>query len=241
MIALLWKDYRHNRPVLIVGAVLFLIPYLAVAGVKIFHPMLFPDIQPGVGVTMPWYRALIIGSGSSLMASLLTVALISGYAFAGERNDRSAEFLGCLPISRFAICLSKAVFAIGVCLAIWIVNLGVLFGALRVEDVLLLGAGYAPRAFPLEPWCSATVTAVLIFGVGWLSSSLVNSPTIAAGLGIASPLIGGVLYLFAWATPPVGSMQREAQIATWYIVAALVLGSAAFLAGTAYYLRSTRP
>ena len=88
MIWLLWREYRRNRWILAAGAMLLLLPSL---------------------------NALRAGSADIRLALFvgycffcsLTVALLAGNAIAGERADRSAEFIAYLPPGRWRLLASK--------------------------------------------------------------------------------------------------------------------------------------
>ena len=83
---LLWREYRLNRWILITGAVLLLLPYLITLIV-----LCWPNaISTGANHIVD---SLIVAAFYSLGISQLTVALLGGNAIAGERADRSAEFL----------------------------------------------------------------------------------------------------------------------------------------------------
>lgn len=242
MNALLWKDYRQNRPLLIVAAVLFALPYVAVSVSKILHPLLFPEASPGVGVTVPWHFALMGASHASVMTSSLAFALLAGCAIAGERSDRSAEFLAGLPVSRFAILKSKVLLVAGACFGLWLINFLVTCVWMWTEINAATKAGHPAPGYLLTAFWGCTVTALLTFGIAWLFSSLLSNHAIAAGLGIAAPMIlGGLMWLWAWIIDPNFWTQREARFEMWYLVAAFALGPLAFVAGSVHYLKTTKP
>ena len=58
----------------------------------------------------------------SLIISQLAIALIGGNAIAGERADRSAEFLCSLPITRKRILASKLLISLAIILVIWLTD-----------------------------------------------------------------------------------------------------------------------
>ena len=93
---LLWKDYRHNQLILGTAVVLLVVPYLLVlarAAVWILFngtPRTAPDVWD------VWGQSFAIAGIWSLVALQVTLALFGGHAIAGERTDRSAEFLGAL-------------------------------------------------------------------------------------------------------------------------------------------------
>jgi len=224
---LLWKEYRANRLVLIVGAVLLLVPYAILLGIVLR------------GVLHCSLAELCLGlcgaAAYSVGISQLTLALLGGNVIAGERVDRSAEFLAYLPISRARALASKlALVALTVAL-VWIPNL----------LVLLLASTGVP-----EKWLAdldsevigsvilhAAITGAVFFSVAWLLSSMLESPTFSICGGLVTPvLIMTAILLSFWRL----GMPEDA-VPPWYIGISLVLAPACFAAGTAYYLRRVEP
>ena len=115
---LIWKEYRVQRLVLIVGAVLLVLPYAMVLGLFRFAPVR--------GSLADWCMGLLVAAAYSVGISQLTMALLGGNAIAGERADRSAEFVAYLPLTRARILAAKlTVVLLGVA-AIWVPNLLIL-------------------------------------------------------------------------------------------------------------------
>ena len=82
---MIWKEYRLNRLILIVGAVLLILPH-AIALVLTWR-----GVGPDVGYAaqrMP--KNFLVAGMYSLVISQLTLALLGGHAIACERADRSA-------------------------------------------------------------------------------------------------------------------------------------------------------
>ena len=106
MRALLWKDFRVNRPILIIGVVLWLVPYV----------FLLANEVASKGVLSSRYsRVVYHGAQSSIVWSILIVALLGGNVIARERVTRSAAFIAYLPPSRLAVLISKAICGIAPC------------------------------------------------------------------------------------------------------------------------------
>lgn len=227
MRALLWKDYRLNRAILILGLAMLLGPYLAAGLLGLRgHAR-----SPAGGAE--WSSLFGAAADFSLGMSLLTVALLAGNAFAGERADRSAEFLFGLPLSRRKIVSGKAILALGATAVIWGVNLlmvSVIVPA--VADTL----DHGPARHSPVPGLAAT--SLLLLGAGWLGSSLLESPSMATGVAFAGPIlvIGTLLassMLSEWPAPD--------DLEGWYKAGCLVLSPTCFVAGTAYYLQRVEP
>jgi len=227
MSALLWKDLRVNRLVLIIGAVLLLGPLLVGAGIRLYCLRRY-----GV-LSEPWCDFWAETGVFSLGLSMLSLALLGGNAIACERADRSAEFLACLPPSRRLVIASKAIVVIGIGLLIWGIGLGVTYGAAALAgDVQEAVARIRGEALP-----AIAHTAVLLVGAGWLVSSCLSSPAIASGIGIASPillfaLLSVLKYYYGY---------EDLDMRFWYGTLAVGLGVTGFAAGVVHYLRRVEP
>ena len=119
MTALLWKDYRLNRGVLLLGIALLLGPYAAVSAIALHGH--WPSLPPAG----EWSALLLMASFLSLGLSQLTLVMLAGNSIASERADRSAEFLAYLPPSRTQILASKLLLAMLAAGVTWTVNLTV--------------------------------------------------------------------------------------------------------------------
>ncbi|MBN2561194.1 MAG: ABC transporter permease [Phycisphaerae bacterium] len=231
MRALLWKDCRVNLFVLVFGAAMLLLPFLA----GLTHGI-YGQWRYGAA---PWwqYDVWMVLSLASLGCSLFTMALLGGNAVASERADRSAEFLAYLPPSRRAIIASKVILAVGACLLVWIINLAIIYG---LGPLLPDAEGEASR-LPGDRFTDAVPylasTAVILFGVAWFCSSFLASPAIATGIGIFAPvLVAGALQAIEYFFHP-----AFFEFGRWYNTACVVLGILGFAAGTGYYLRRIEP
>jgi ABC-type transport system involved in multi-copper enzyme maturation permease subunit len=228
MTALLWKDYRLNRGVLLLGAALLLGPYAVVFPVALYGH--WPSWPPAA----EWSALLRAASFFSVALSQLTLAVLAGNSIASERADRSAEFLACLPPSRLEILASKLLLALLAAGAVWAVNLSV--------ATLVVPALGAP---PDNPWDQVAprpmlaAGTVLVFGASWLGSAVLNSPASATILGIVVAAVGGPLLVqAAWALFASGA--REA-LTSYGLVVSLSVGALCFLSGSASFLRRVEP
>ena len=222
---LVWKDYRLNRLIVIVGLVLLLMP----------HALgLFVAWRLYVAQGVSRFSATLLGSSVfSVVLSQLTLALLGGHAIACERVDRSAEFLGYLPVSRARILASKLLFALPVAAVVWVPNLLVFElcaatpSTWRGAEAMWSTMGYA------------AITGMVFFCVGWLLSSMLESPTFSVCGGLATPLAlaaGLQLYGNVFGIRPLDDFA-----VFWYVRVCLVLGPVCFVAGTWYYLRRVEP
>src|SRR3954451_22247010 len=173
MRALLWKDYRLNRGVLVLGIALLLGPYAAVFAIALYTH--WPALPPAAECS----TLLGTASVTSLVLSELTLVTLAGNSIASERADRSAEFLAYLPPSRLQILASKFLLALLAAAVIWAVNL-------FVGEMIVPALG-TPRANPADqfaPRPMLAASAVMLFGAGWLGSALLDSPATATSIGL---------------------------------------------------------
>jgi len=221
---LIWREYRLNRLILIVGLGLLLLPYAIALMVLLwarFHP----------GVFQVFGFALLY----SVILTQLTQALLGGNAIAGERNDRSAQFVAYLPLSRPRRLRAKLSVIAAATVVFWGANL----------LILLFVLGTAPEANPrfydlirnALPY--SAITGLVFFGVAWLVSSLQSSPTFAVCGGLITPLVIIMgLHWGAWVTGP-PTFDRFAAIA--YAAICPIVAVVCFSIGTWYYLRRVEP
>ncbi len=224
MKTLLWKDFRQNARILIAVVVLLLLPYVAAVLLTVVSLLTATDD----GGTIPyggWSEVLHNASRISLGLWVVTCAFIAGNAVAGERADRSAEFVACLPVTRRSAVASKAILAIGACLLFALAHLTVFLATdLRFRD-------WSGEAFVI-----IGLTGWFIFGVSWLFSALLNSPSIAAASGLGGAMVfGGVMALAVNATD--AALGVVVSVFPMFIFLSIFIGGACFVGGVARYLR----
>src|SRR5262245_42537586 len=106
MTGLLWKDYRLNRGLLILG--LFGLAGVYVVGLAIE----MSDTWPALPAPKVWADALSSYGHMALSVLPFVAALLGGNAIACERADRSAHFLAYLPPTKTRILASKFIVAV---------------------------------------------------------------------------------------------------------------------------------
>ena len=230
MNALLWKDYRVNRLVLLTGLVLLMAPLVAFCTLNAVSQWRYG--QP----IFPWPAALSFASVLSLLLSCITLTLLGGAAFACERCDRSAEFLAGLPATRLQIIGSKVVIAVGAGLVIWAVDLLVFFiiapysGEMGTETVENF-ANFRTKMLPM-----LAAMSLSMFGAAWFGSSFLPSHNIAAGLAFGFPvLVFGILRTVEFV------LEQTEFAVDWLPTVLAVLGLAGFLGGILIYARRVEP
>ena len=225
---LLWKDYRNNRLVVFAALFFLLAPHL----VALYACC--REVMRGNCGTRLWIGNFATSSIFSLIISQLLIALIAGNAIAGERADRSAEFLASLPITRKKILASKLLLSLAIVAVIWLTDASALMWLLSLLPK-------ATEPFP-EMLGLIAVTAAVFFSVGWCLSSFLASPTFAVAGALLTPLLlgGALLYgglLFQCIEEPWYGDFIEVS----YCAICLVLAPVCFGVGTWYYLRRVEP
>ncbi len=211
---LLWKEYRLQRLILAVGALVLVMPY----GFPV-RALLIDS--PGAGQTS-------LASFTSTILSIVILALLGGNAFAGERADRSAEFQAYQPIPRWAIVLSKLPLPLLTALIFWGMNLAIFSQCVETHF----------QAYPREWMIRFMVLGSCAFAVAWLVSVLQSSVTFAVGAGMAAPIV--ILPLVAL-TGWLISADLDQWTGNVWAFACLAVSVLSFTIGTWHYLQRVEP
>lgn len=227
MRSLLWKDYRMNRLLLIIGATIIAATYGAGAVAEVSAG--WPDMPTRVA----WSEMLTTYGTVALYLTAFVTALLGGNAIACERSDRSAHFLAYLPPARWQILVSKFVVAAAAVAAMWAWVLGSVW---VVAPLLSGGSGRG------EFLGKVTVVAVgqlcaLTFGTGWLASAFVGSATFAVVAALASPVVMGFVLMVVFTL--LGIPRYE--MGNWSGVICFWAGVGGFVVGSWAYLRRVEP
>ena len=228
---LIWKEYRVNRLILLVGLGLLLVPHLIALIVTLRHPD-------------QWEECFRASTGSSFFLTQIVLPLLGGNAIAGERNDRSAEFLACLPFSRWQNLISKLVLAPLVAVAICSVNFVFLLFVLGEEvSTHEIIAHFQRRPGDLIVPACYVVTPLVFFCVGWLFSSFLKSAVFSSAAGLITPfvVIWCVYGMALWLKIDDHDQNFEFFMACWYAGLCFVLSMVSFIVGSCYYLRRVEP
>jgi len=220
---LLWKDYRQNRLVVFAGLFFLLAPYAI--GLWDGRAMIYERARAPEGRLIEIFA---IASVWSLAISQVTFALIGGNAIAGERVDRSAEFLYAMPITRRKLLASKIVVALAIAAVPWLIDAPVFWYLANV------GALARGRLEVGEIFAVIATTGLIFFSVAWVFSSFIASPTLAVCGGLVTPLIPIVPEQLGLPVPfPATRL--------WYCTICLTLALVCFGVGTWHYLRRVEP
>jgi ABC-type transport system involved in multi-copper enzyme maturation permease subunit len=218
---LIWKDIRSNRFCFLLAAALMVATY-CMAGVSV-------SLDESIASQPLGRRLASILAGGSLMAyavAQLSLAVLAGNLVAGERTNRSAEFLAYLPPSRGMVLSAKAIALGGWGVVVLLVPLVVASLGMLVSEYPAGSGRLAMAAVSIAcfGFCAA--------GVGWLASCCLQSNALAILFSILAPWV--VVYVVMGATWG-GALQG--------LLAAvnLAIGSAGFLFGTRHYLHRVEP
>jgi ABC-type transport system involved in multi-copper enzyme maturation permease subunit len=223
---LFWREYRLNRLILITGAVLLLLPCVTALIIALrWVP------KTGANIVELFFGASVYG----LALSQLTLALLGGNAMAGERADRSAEYVAYLPVSRLSRLICKLGLAAVTALVIWGVSL----------PVLAVLRSILPRNYVDEEMlflAFVAITGLVFFCVSWFISSLQSSPTFAICGGLVTPLVIVMIWqAVAWLSEMRQGPEFDQIIGIGYTVTCLLVAVICFSVGTWYYLRRIEP
>jgi hypothetical protein len=222
MIELIRKEYLRNRLTLLAVGIVLLLPYVFMVSRGIIGSLTGP---PRNWMGLIW-KASTLSSGIWTVA----VAFIASMIMSGERSQRPSAYL---PFDPHRALAAKAILALGVGLAYFLINISVFY-------VTRAGHYSAPVLNDMVETVGGTwlVTAALIFCASWLFSSLLTSPASAATGGLAAAAISGGVVTGLGGLGVIESVEVLKAIYFWLC---LVLGVACFAAGVGYYLRRHHP
>jgi hypothetical protein len=195
MKALLWKDWRLARSLLIAAGALYMTP-IVIGGVWLALPS--NSDQPRN--LKEWIETAGSGLFFGLIVSLLATPMFGAVMFARERRDRTGELVGAIPLRRGPVVLSKAVILFIVTAVPWLVTfVGLLIFWLVIRYVL--NDKLSTDLTAPSDWTEGVFIpglAVLATGTGWLFSSFVNKDTVAAGLSFFVTLFTLTMTFVVW-------------------------------------------
>jgi ABC-type transport system involved in multi-copper enzyme maturation permease subunit len=226
MLALLAKDWRLFRApmvaLIVVGAACYLI-----ALANTLYPQTDHDALESL------FTAAVV----SIELTGLLAAAYGGVAIAGERADRTADFLGLLPVSRMQIILSKwmvSLLMIGLCAAFHLLVLGLCLLARSNIHPGNVGPRQVQWATALPLWIGFTTS---LFGIAWLLSTFLRSGPISACVSIATTIA-----LFAMVALRLDAGHySEQQVPLVLGSLSLAAGLLSMFGGAIYYLRRIAP
>ena len=177
---LVWREWRRSRTILFVALGIIVALLLLVFS----QPQTPPETAGGKISVVD--RMAVVGSFATWIAvhvSVFLLPLIAANSLAGERADRSAEFLAPLPVSRSVRLMAKVVLLAAVAIALWAPVLVV--ASLLRSSQLVKADDYRSG---LELLGMVAAFTLLATALAWLLAAWVESPVIAAVGAIAIPV-----------------------------------------------------
>jgi len=176
---LVWREWRRSRTILFVA--LGIIVALLLLVFSLPQP---PETAGGKISVVD--RMAVVGFFATWIAvhvSVFLLPMIAANSLAGERADRSAEFIAPLPVSRSVRLVAKVVLLAAVAIALWAPVL--LVAPLLGNSQLVKADDYRSGLGLLGMVAAFTLLATAL---AWLLAGWVESPVIAAVGAIAIPV-----------------------------------------------------
>ena len=176
---LVWREWRRSRTIL----------FVALGIIVALLLLVFSQPQPpetAGGKISVVDRMAVVGYFATWIAvhvSVFLLPMIAANSLAGERADRSAEFIAPLPVSRSVRLVAKVVLLAAVAIALWAPVL--LVAPLLGNSQLVKADDYRSGLGLLGMVATFTLLATAL---AWLLAAGVESPVIAALGAIAIPV-----------------------------------------------------
>jgi ABC-type transport system involved in multi-copper enzyme maturation permease subunit len=242
MLALLRKEWRLNRAVLIGCLVTAVMPYVVTVANLWINPPRYSTYDPRHLI-----QAIQFAAYACLVITVILAAAFGGLTFAGERRERTAEFLGMLPVSREAIIASKLIVPLACLVVLVTVHLLVLVACIAWADRIAVRLQGADEGV-LFAAASAVSFGVAMFGIAWALSVFLRSPAIAAAVALGVG-VGMFFGMMEWADRaqqflrdrffPRAGADDVAMVVVG--LTALAIGVAAIVASSLHYRRRVEP
>lgn len=228
---LLWREWRRSRTLLVVAF------GSAVALVIVWQGALpWPSGMRGnlIGPYGVLPVLVSLTAWVTILVGAILIPLTAANTLAGERIDRTAEFIGPLPLNRVVRLAAKIALLAAVAFAIWE---PILFVAWPRKEISVSIADMQWQHDPRIAMGMIATFTLLSTSMAWLFAAWIESPVIAAVAGLAGPVaipwmmiaasntIGTAWLFRIWLTPQ-GMPQPVA----------ISLAAAAFAIGCVRYL-----
>jgi hypothetical protein len=245
---LLWKDYRQNRVAFYSALFFMAFPHLFAVFAVCCDVWLEQHREPGVLLSRrpdQWIGYFATATVCGFVFSQLSIAVVGGNAFAGERADRSAEFLVSLPISKGKIILSKLIVSLALALAIWLISSLILASLAAAHGELSFDTRGRANDFAdmgRVIGCVAIVSATF-FCVAWGLSSFLTSSTFSVLGGLFTPLlvVWGIMLVGYFLHVDFDRQDGGNLLRLLFNAVCLTISPLCFGLGTWYYLRRVEP
>jgi hypothetical protein len=191
----------------------------------------------------------------------LLAAVFGGVAIAGERSERTSDFLAMLPVSRWQIVMSKWIVSLFILTGFVVLNLLVMLCViLMTETVHEFFAHAADADYAIALWVAL---AISFYGIAWLVSTFTRSAPISACVSIAVTVILAIaVTVFVDTQVDIGWFKTHENVTIFVMglnshlhaslnksqfsllaisTSAMLLGCTSVVSGTFYYLRRIAP
>ena len=185
-LTLLWKEFRSNVHLIIVGISVLLLPVLIVISMTYGN-------DPGAPISEFLAAGLLFGTVAGLILSQVMMLCLGGQLIGGERSARTFEFLFSQPVSKSKIVTSKLVFAFVWMVITWSVGGLLLFVGSQLAHP---ETGVSLNGVELEFFAEIAATGGMLFAASWLASTKVESPVLAIALGALATTAAFLLLQF---------------------------------------------
>jgi ABC-type transport system involved in multi-copper enzyme maturation permease subunit len=233
MRALLAKDWRLCRTMMFGLMALGAACYLVSGGI-----VLYSGASIDVGNVLEALGALALIA--CYVASPVSCAF-GGAALAGERIDRTADFVGLLPVTRRQIVLSKWLVSsamLGLCVAFHLVILFLAFSVAIHRGSFAYDSLDNPNRWVVESMVESAVwigCTVSFFGIAWLFTSFFRSAAISAAISFGATIF--VTASLAYRMPHYDPLEQVLKLG----LVPMLVGLTALIAGTFYYVGRIEP
>ena len=232
---LVWREWRRSRTILFVALGIIVALLLLVFS----QPQTPPEAAGGeIRVVRSMAVVGYFASWIAAHASVFLLPMIAANSLAGERADRSAEFIAPLPVMRSARLAAKVALLAAVAIAFFGPILAVL-SLVETDGRIDADFGHALGLLGMV----ATFT-LLSTALAWLLAAWVESPVIAAVGAIAIPI---AIPMFLFYVPTIANRPpfRDPSVfySFWIDSAGMpqpltfLLAAAFFAAGSTLYMR----
>ena len=232
---LVWREWRRSRTILFVALGIIVALLLLVFS----QPQTPPEAAGGeIRVVRSMAVVGYFASWIAAHASVFLLPMIAANSLAGERADRSAEFIAPLPVMRSARLAAKVALLAAVAIAFFGPILAVL-SLVETDDRIDADFGHGLGLLGMV----ATFT-LLSTALAWLLAAWVESPVIAAVGAIAIPI---AIPMFLFYVPTIANRPpfRDPSVfySFWIDSAGMpqpltfLVAAAFFAAGSTLYMR----
>ena len=232
--AILYKDLRLLRIYLRMSLLTSILIYPVFFGFIYWFSENHLGIDEAKQFVFQLRLTLLSSGGTGLALTFLFASIIAASSIALERSDRSAEFLACLPPTRWQNLLSKLILVISA-----------VGGMLALHNIATFGAwsmtAYAHTPLKVDLMASLLMSCVTVCmtGFSFAGSSLMKSNGGPALLGFFSPLLSISIVLGIGKLLDIPSEGNA--FAIRYSITCFALGITMFLCGSLWYLNRSEP